>query len=290
MLSLHAPARLRLAIVAALLGAACSPLGFPELPPLEPLPRTAVEPVDGETLRSLLTEADIATDDLRLLHQDPEGETWRLVVPGQDGLTTWAMLRDLVDRTGRWPVFLGDAAQLPEMQELAKLEPRPVAELLRSARTLDVSAWLEARRRDPSRTPAPPGRWSGAPSEIITSTHDVLSMEPLDRVVIALIPTPRSWEAPAWIRFGGFNECPRPDEQAAIFRRWARRHGVEVVALSWDIAELAVLEPVETREGALALAQEQFLYCPDVVHQGTESLKGLAATIQDARVWSFWWD
>ncbi|WP_414650247.1 DUF4253 domain-containing protein, partial [Duganella sp.] len=34
----------------------------------------------------------------------------------------------------------------------------------------------------------------------------------------------------------------------------------------------------------------QYLYCADIVDQGTESIEALAATLLNARVWYFWWD
>jgi hypothetical protein len=44
--------------------------------------------------------------------------------------------------------------------------------------------------------------------------------------------------------------------------------------------------------GALALAWEHFVYCPDRVYQCTRTgtLDELAAELLNAPVWYFWWD
>ena len=40
----------------------------------------------------------------------------------------------------------------------------------------------------------------------------------------------------------------------------------------------------------MALAREQFVYCPDIVYQGTGTLAGLAAALLEGTTWYFWWD
>ncbi len=46
----------------------------------------------------------------------------------------------------------------------------------------------------------------------------------------------------------------------------------------------------ETVVAALGLAREQFLFCSDIVHQGTERLEVLPTALLDADTWFFWWD
>jgi hypothetical protein len=60
--------------------------------------------------------------------------------------------------------------------------------------------------------------------------------------------------------------------------------------MSADTVELDVSCPVVGRERALALAREHFIYCYDIVHQGTGTLDHLAATLSNSGVWFFWWD
>jgi hypothetical protein len=56
--------------------------------------------------------------------------------------------------------------------------------------------------------------------------------------------------------------------------------------------EVRVARPPTDRVGALALAWEHFVYCPDRVYQGTRTgtLDELAAELLNAPVRYFWWD
>jgi hypothetical protein len=60
--------------------------------------------------------------------------------------------------------------------------------------------------------------------------------------------------------------------------------------MSGDQVEFAVARPPQDREGALALAHEQFVYFTDNVAQGTQRIEALAAALLGAHVWHFWWD
>jgi Domain of unknown function (DUF4253) len=45
-----------------------------------------------------------------------------------------------------------------------------------------------------------------------------------------------------------------------------------------------------TRKDALDLAREQYIYCSDIVSQGTGTLEALAAGLLGGTAWFFWWD
>lgn len=51
-----------------------------------------------------------------------------------------------------------------------------------------------------------------------------------------------------------------------------------------------VAKPPKTKEAAVALAEEQFVYCPDIVHQGCQTALGLASELMYSPRWYFWWD
>ena len=63
-----------------------------------------------------------------------------------------------------------------------------------------------------------------------------------------------------------------------------------MVGLTHDVLEMRVARPPADREGALDLARQHYLYCPDLVDQGTPTLDGLGAALLGSPVWSFWWD
>jgi hypothetical protein len=75
-----------------------------------------------------------------------------------------------------------------------------------------------------------------------------------------------------------------------VFRYWNDRYGGEIIALTHDVAEATVGRPPTTRSEALALAQEQYEFCEDIVSQGTETIGQLAASLLNGRFWFFWWD
>ena len=48
------------------------------------------------------------------------------------------------------------------------------------------------------------------------SIEDVINK----KIIIAKIPTDKPWEVAAWVPMGGFNDCPMPEEQVAVFKYW----------------------------------------------------------------------
>lgn len=121
-------------------------------------------------------------------------------------------------------------------------------------------------------------------------TGDYKKLKPLKAVHVALVPTRNSWEAPAYLKFGGWNDCPNPEERVAALKYWYEQYGAQVVGITHDVVELGVTRPPAERMAALVLALEHYAYCYDLVDQGTDSISELAATLLDASVWYFWWD
>lgn len=113
---------------------------------------------------------------------------------------------------------------------------------------------------------------------------------PGDRVHIGLLPLNDPTLVPAFLQFGGWNECPDAVTHVAAARHWQRQWGAEIVAVAGDVLEYRVRSRPETREQALKLAEEQCLFCPDIVAQGTGSIENLAAILMISDWWFFWWD
>jgi len=113
---------------------------------------------------------------------------------------------------------------------------------------------------------------------------------PYQEVVIAKIPTENPWELAAWVPMGGFNACPMPEEQVAVFRYWHESYGAAPAVVTHDIWEMTVTNPPETDEEAEALAMEQFAFCEDIVFQGTDTIRVLASILKNGATWYFWWD
>jgi hypothetical protein len=107
---------------------------------------------------------------------------------------------------------------------------------------------------------------------------------------VGLIPTVIGWQVPAFVRFGGWNACPLPEQHVAMLRYWRQRYGAEIVGIGADVLEVAVSRPPADRTAATRLAREQFVYCPNVVRHAAGSLESRAATLLGATAWSFWWE
>lgn len=117
-----------------------------------------------------------------------------------------------------------------------------------------------------------------------------LDGKPLDRVHILILPTKEPAAAPAFLRWGGWNACPAPEYHVAALRDWHRRYGAVPVAMTGDVINVRVTRRPASREEALSLAREQFVYCEDIVLQGTETYAPLAAGLMHSDWWFFWWD
>jgi hypothetical protein len=111
-----------------------------------------------------------------------------------------------------------------------------------------------------------------------------------EKVILAKIPTSKPWEVAAWVPMGGFNECPLPEEQIAIFKYWYEKYGAAPALVTHDVWELYVENPPNTQEEAESLAWEQYGFCSDIVWQGIGTVNGLAGTLIHSSVWYFWWD
>lgn len=232
-----------------------------------------------------------------------------VTVPGADALKEWERLRAL-DKG--WPVVIGDDTALDRIAEQFSLDAPAVfpgqrpAPPLRSPATILAAAdavtlpgaleklWRDEYGENPEENAMPQlGAWPPAtdsPGPGFTIASDIRTGTPLERVHILMIPTRDSAEVPAYLRWGGWNACPMPEIHVAVLRDWKRRYGVELVGIDGDTINLRAARRPISRDAALALAREQFFYCPDIVHQGTGTLAPLAAGLMASDWWFFWWD
>lgn len=216
-------------------------------------------------------------------------------VEGRRAVEEWTRLRDLWLPQGSQPIVVGDANSVQVALENQEANDGPVAEILARASSLTPEGVLAQIRskadEDYYNAPTPDAWPSQPPTPVEFTVHrDLLTLKPKDVVFIAKLPTTKAHEIPALLKFGGFNSCPPPESHVAMLRHWEERYGLEVFGVSSEVIECSVTRPPMTKEAALALAQEQYIYCPDIVHQGTESVTALAATLLHSHEWYFWWD
>ena len=228
----------------------------------------------------------------------PTGAAQLLRVRGSRAIDAWKIARRLVARTGRWPVLLGTKADVERVHEAVRSSCRDGVDsrvqVQRGAR-LDPVRVLAGRRRRVGIRPRelraePPLARQPTSEADFTVDKDILTGKPHPVVTLALLPTTESWQAPALLLFGAWNDNPDAATHAALHRRWQERFGSEIVAVTGDVIETRVARPPTDASRAISLAREQFIYAPDIVLQGTEDLASLAATVLGGRSWYFWWD
>ena len=261
-------------------------------------------------LQEALQATGIDTASLGVLCHTPEETLYGLSVRGSEAITVWTKLRENFARIGHWPVLVGQDEEVNKLRERVQ---SPLNVDFQSADTIDAEDWFEQRyqqaieeieefgyrEKNPPTSDEdkkfygiPRGPWpEGDPrNQEFMIPLSLIKRKPLPKVHLALVPTIESWRVPALLRFGGWNECPSDEEHAAVMKYWQGRFGAEVVGITNAVVEMMVKHPPSTKNEAIALARQQYLYCQDIVEQGTETLEALAWTLLRGRVWYFWWD
>jgi len=244
-------------------------------------------------------------------------------VPGAVALPLWRGLRTVHADTRVWPVIRGEVSRTYEGSDedppeiLKRVPTGAIRDLLRERvdeqvemlariapafRGGDAAMSLEvlARRVDESginviggkrdSTPDPwPERPRRAEVELI-STRDILTRELHETISFALVAEAEPFEVPAYLGFGGWNDCPEPELQVAVLREWERAYGAVPVCVTGDVLECVVARPPQSEDEAFSLAAEQWIFCDDIVGQGTQSVRRLAMEIWRSSQWFFWWD
>jgi hypothetical protein len=193
-------------------------------------------------------------------------------------------------------VILGTPATAASM--LDQSERVPVESLLAEFGRVDPDRWLSERLAElkrngiePPHGPWPVHRSDRQASGGLVSVRRALKAEEFEpEVVVAIVPVTEPALVALHLGYGDWNDCPSAIVHSAMARRWSTSFGAVPVVFAGDTVEYRVARPVATREQALAVALEQFAYCPDIVLQGTETIERLAADLIGARHWFFWWD
>jgi hypothetical protein len=107
---------------------------------------------------------------------------------------------------------------------------------------------------------------------------------------ILLVRVEHSYDVPAFLGFGGWNDCPAPELHVAVLREWKNKYGARPACVTGDVLECVVVNRPQTEAEATKLAAEQWIFCDDIVGQGTQSIRKLAMEIWRAPAWFFWWD
>ena len=109
-----------------------------------------------------------------------------------------------------------------------------------------------------------------------------------DELWLVEVPVEHPWQVFAYIPMGGWDDCPKPEEQMAIAKYWQEQYDAKVIHISGNLVEYILPHPVKSDN--LQLAEEQYSYCPDFIEENYETLKTLENILSKASLWYFWWD
>jgi hypothetical protein len=216
-----------------------------------------------------------------------------LIVSGKQAISECQKLR--IDGAGTFtPVILGDPKELSLLLDGINESKSTPDEIIKASQKIDVEQFIARRKNGDEEYygSVEVGHWpkNTEPYSGLTGHTSVLTSKPLKHVLICKVPTPHSWEVPAYLFYGGWNECPLAEEHVAILKYWKEKYGADIITLKGDVIECTVADPPQTPEDAIALANEQFVYCPDIVYQGAETIAALASGLKNGTTWFFWWD
>ncbi len=210
------------------------------------------------------------------------------VVPGSEALSE----RELAAAEGICPVIMGSGDDVRLLQEQLELDPVSMEEVLAEAETCDLERWMAELLEQDGDYYQFNGDW---PTQPVQPTGMILHLDlftsrPKSRIIIGLVPVRESWKIPAIFGYGDWNACPATHIHVARHHVWHQKYQSEIIGISGDIIQCSVGRRPATREEALQLAREQYLYCDDIVSQGVGSVEALAATLLESDYWYFWWD
>ena len=213
-----------------------------------------------------------------------------MVVPGKEAVSVYqGMLND----KGVTPVIMGGPDDIVLLMENIELSEDSTEQILDKSTGVALPEWFDKRAaQDEEYYRFPDGEWptNGGPDLELSVHLEVLSRKPKKKVIIGMIPVAETWKVPAYLKVGGWNECPLPEEHVAIFKRWHEQYGAEIACVTGDVIECTISRPPANKQDAMTLAKEQYVFCPDIVDQGVETIENLGATLLNAPVWYFWWD
>lgn len=213
-------------------------------------------------LTDMLNQSGIDISTMTVLYEEDNKTLYRLTVPRLEGYYQWHKLYVLAETIGYLPVIMGDDLQLEKFHHMMNLynnseykDHYAIDAILERGTTLDVGAWLEEALKgtDFERSP-----WSDDIDIKDEEAWRIPRFYDTD-LYISLIPTLRSWELPAYLKFGNFNACPFSREHVALFKRWDALVGLQVVHMSHDSIDAHMLRPPNEPEMALQLAQEHLV-------------------------------
>jgi hypothetical protein len=254
--------------------------------------------INTTTLRTLRDVAIEGYDDFASIQEtdvEKSHPIYTLTSTREDVYYLWERLRAVIDQTGYYPVILGDKDHVGQHWEIRENAKSP-HEYVQKAKECDASAWLEEEWEsifafdEHFNEEKSFGNWDETVTPLVEFDIFKLIYKPNLIQYIGLVNTTITWEVPAYLPYGNWNENPPPDKHVCVQRYWYNHYKAELVVMTHATLIFRVASPVSSRDAALELAREHMAYSTDVVFQGYGTLKALASNLLNSNYWWFWWD
>jgi hypothetical protein len=211
-----------------------------------------------------------------------------VLVSGDKAIANWRRLRKQSAKRSWLPVILGPREDCERVFSTDRERLKP-EQILARAEKLDPKKWFSKWAK------SHPGNLDDLELSDSEVDMEIDKIEPpswpaKQRVFIGLFPIEASWQVFAHLDYAGWNECPPAANHCAVQHYWHKRFGTEVMSLAYDRIYLEVAQRPRSKQATLDLAREQYVYCPDTVEQGTQSIGALAGMLSKSKHWYFWWD
>ncbi|VAW69046.1 hypothetical protein MNBD_GAMMA10-273 [hydrothermal vent metagenome] len=199
-------------------------------------------------------------------------------------------------RTNERLIICGDIEAQELLEENIECSEETTDSILENALEISSSNWFLSRKEEYKEDFGMDeaeviGVWpQNISHQSFVLDKNISTNELLEKVAVAKIVVNESWAIPAIFKYGGWNECPDPEVHCSIWKYWQSKYDAHIIGISNDTIEAKVFNPPATKEQAMELAWEQYLYCSDIVDQGVESISNLAASLLNHDKWFFWWD
>ncbi len=194
-------------------------------------------------------------------------------------------------------VICGSSESKEFLEEGFEFSTQSPKEVIEAANAINILEWFKEKRAEleddwEMDLSENEGEWLGEPDvkQGFTLAKDILSGQPHVPLIGAKVDVESSWELPAHFKYGNWNDCPSSEIHCAIWKYWGDKYGAKIVGIGNDIIEAYVTNPPKTKEDAMALAWEQYLYCYDIVDQDVETISNLGSSVINHNAWYFWWD
>lgn len=208
-----------------------------------------------------------------------------VLVPSSDALSAVESLSQ--QYSDHVPVILGAPGEAARL--IADRDARDASTIISAAMAPGLAhRWRALESEDEAPVEADGPLPSPHASPLVLVEHRTGTAKP--EIVIGLVPAAEPADLAAHLGFGGFGRCPPPEVHVALGREWMVDYGAQLISATPETLEYRVARPPSSRDEARALAWVHYRYCPDLVSHLVGSIEGLAATLNGARWWHFWWE